>query len=257
MLVFIIPLKSAEVSKSWDQVSKLFERSLRSICNQTDSDFRVVVVCHERPKTEFSHPHVHYLEVDFPLPNCNRNDKNIDKCKKIIKGLMYAKALFVPNHIMIADADDCVSRNLVSFVNQHPDSNGWVVNKGYVYKESSAVIYYRKSHFYAWCGTCNIINMNLCPLPEKYDDYPDDLVEFYRSHGRLKETLKNQGHILENLPMIGSVYIIGNGENIYQKGFSTIHNANQGKILFFFKELLKFRPLTSSIRKEFNLYQLE
>lgn len=68
MLVFIIPIKSARVSSSWELVSKLFERTIKSVCNQTIPDFRVIIVCHEKPNIKFEHSNVTYIEVDFPIP---------------------------------------------------------------------------------------------------------------------------------------------------------------------------------------------
>lgn len=256
MLIFVIPLKSKGNSNLWQQTCQLLERCLRSICRQTDPDFKVIVVCHEKPKLQFAHPNIHYIEVAFNIPK-NYLEQQQDKGKKIITGLLYARQ-FSPDHIMLTDADDCLSCHIANFTNQHIGSNGWVLNKGYVYQENSQFIYYRKSHFYSWCGTCNIMKFDLCPLPNGEDSYGEDLIMYYngKNHMKIKDKLARKGYPLDELPFIGAVYMIGNGENIYQKGFSTIHNANRGKLLFFVKELLKFRLLTPSIRKEFGLYKI-
>ncbi|MGB7442675.1 MAG: hypothetical protein WA919_16550 [Coleofasciculaceae cyanobacterium] len=256
MLVFIVPLKSAKVSKSWKYVCQIFERCVRSICSQTDSNFRVVVVCHEKPNIQFNHPHLHYIEVDFPLPE-DLGGKRRDKAKKTIKGLMYARQ-FSPTHIMVADPDDCLSRHTADFTNQHPNSTGWFLDKGYVYQEKSPFIYYRKSNFHKWCGTCNIIRADLCPLPDTNNDYPENLIRYYYStnHKNIEYTMSKEGNPLNRFPFIGAVYIVGHGENVYQTGFSSLHNANRGKVLFQIKEMLKFRPIIPSIRNEFGLYQI-
>ena len=96
MLVFVIPVKSPLVSKSWNRFSKLFERCIQSVCNQTSPDFRVIVVCNEKPNTQFNHPHIQYIEVDFPPPNLDsasygqaRGSGDADKAKKIF--LIYKK----------------------------------------------------------------------------------------------------------------------------------------------------------------------
>ena len=49
MLCFITALKSKAVASDWIRVCELFESTLRSAYNQTDPDFRIIVVCHERP----------------------------------------------------------------------------------------------------------------------------------------------------------------------------------------------------------------
>ena len=67
MITFLVPVKSSRVSKSWDLFSNLFERTLKSITNQTSDNFRVVVICHEKPITDFEHPNVEYIHVDFRI----------------------------------------------------------------------------------------------------------------------------------------------------------------------------------------------
>ncbi len=68
MLTFIIPVKSEKVSGSWDQFSRLFERTLKSVSGQTSDAFRIVVVCHEKPDIAFDHPSIEYIHVDFAPP---------------------------------------------------------------------------------------------------------------------------------------------------------------------------------------------
>lgn len=253
MIAFVVPLKSKKIARSWQRTSQLFERCLRSICRQTNSNFTVIVVCHEKPEIEFTHPNVHYIEVDFKIPDKdNFIEKEKDKGKKIITGLRYARQFSV-NHAMVVDADDCLSCHLAEFTARFPDAEGWFLHRGYVYQESSPWIYYRKSHFYSWCGTCNIVRLDLFDLPEieRIHEYPDERIIYH--HRTIKDLLADRGVILQELPFAGATYIIGHGENFYQSGFSTIHKANKGKLLFSIKELFKFRPLTSSLRREFGL----
>ena len=70
MLCFIIALKSKKVSNNWETVSKLFETSLRSAYQQIDSDFKIIVVCHEMPQLQYSYNNrVEFINVDFPPPS--------------------------------------------------------------------------------------------------------------------------------------------------------------------------------------------
>jgi hypothetical protein len=258
MLVFVIPLKSRETSKSWPQVCKLLERCVQSICRQTVPNFKVVVVCNQRPELEFSHPALHYVEVDFPIPEPNCQSRNIDKSKKIITGLLYARQ-FSPTHVMLVDADDCVSHRLAAFTNQHPEANGWFLDKGYVYQENSRLIYYRKLAFNNICGTCNILRFDLCPLPsESLQVFTPELIDFYsgKSHRDVEKVMQAQQTPLTALPFIGAVYIIGNGENIYQDGFATIYKGRTRQLMFRLKEAIRFRWLTPGMRKEFSLYSV-
>lgn len=257
MLVFIIPLKSPQVSKSWDRVTRLFERSVKSVCNQTSDNFKVIVVCHEKPVIEFSHPHVTYIEVDpinFPLPSQEGAKKvGLDKFRKILVGVKKALPL-EPSHIMQVDADDCVSKHLAEFVEQNPQSNGWFVNSGYVYPDGSRFIYYRRKKFYLSCGTCNIIRTDLLDLPENLEDYRFDyLIKYQHSHRDVVKKLAGKGTPIAPLPFPGAVYITDHGENT-PSGNAARFFQNKG--LANLKKILSLRPLTHSIRNEFGLYHV-
>ncbi|NJO29572.1 MAG: glycosyltransferase family 2 protein [Richelia sp. SL_2_1] len=160
MLVFVIALKSPKISTSWEAVSNLFERCIKSICNQTYQDFQIVVVCHEKPKIEFHNSKIHYLEVNLPIPENNIQSRHLDKANKLLTGLAYSEK-FSPSHVMIVDADDCISKHIVKYVIQNPHIPGWFINKGYVYREGSKFIYLRSKAFSSLCGSGIIIKYGL------------------------------------------------------------------------------------------------
>lgn len=255
-MVFIIPVKSALISASWDKFSQLFERCLRSVCQQTDQDFQVVVVCNEMPVTSFTHPNVHYLQVDFPPPTneiCKafkglHSPKEADKSKKILAGLEYARQ-FNPSHVMVVDADDCISNKIAEFVRKHPNVDGWYSKMGYVYREGSKMIFKKMDKFSSLCGTSVIVKPDLLASiisPEMYFRHPI-------------RTLDN-GVKLQPLPFPAAIYTI-NGENYFMtenavsyfktdtisKGFSNlIQRISRYRIWF----------LTDSVKKKFGLYQI-
>ena len=254
MLVFIIPLKSQQVSKSWSRVSVLYERCLKSVCNQTSSDFKVIIVCHEKPEVKVDCPQVNYIQVDFPPPNLDnfsfeeaRGIGNTDKAKKIFIGLTFAKK-FKPSHIMVVDADDCVSRHLAKFVNQHPQCDGWYLKKGYVHEEGSRLVYLNTKNFNQSCGTSIVIKCDLYHLLFPNENYYD-----HNNH------LLKDGIVLQELPFIGAIYIIKNGENKFMTS-TTIKKLTkqENRLLYLLRKVMKYRPLllTKKIRHQFGLYKL-
>ena len=263
MLVFIIPVKRKQAATSWSELCKLFERSLRSICNQTSSDFKVLVVCNERPEIEFEHPQVQYLEVDFPVPAPNYNAKVDDRAKRVVAGLLAAKDL-QPSHVMSVDADDCISSQIAEFVNQHPLDNGWYVNSGYEYEEGSNKINVRRKDFHKICGTCNIINYRLFNLPEKMLPY-DELTGYDRflgGHPLAKGDLAERGTPIAPLPFPAVVFVrdrAGESVSMQESLFAKLQR-NPKEVLRGFKKavLAPFneQPITSEIQKEFNLYPI-
>lgn len=246
MLVFVVPLKSSQFSTSWEHVTQLFERCVKSLCNQTSPDFRVIVVCNEKPHIEFSHPHITYIEVNFPPPNelSTVAKGHTDKGRKILRGLIHAQK-FAPSHTMAVDADDCVSKHLAEFVNQNTDCNGWFINRGYKYQDGSRYIYIKRQNYYRMCGTCNIIRYELNKLPEipeynrGYGYY-----KYYIDHEKVRKILAKEGTPINPLPFAGGIYIIETGENVYY---------DQGKLGF---SIFNRKLLNQAIRNEFGLYTL-
>ncbi len=257
MLVFIIPVKSPAISPDWSLFSRLFERCLRSVCNQTSPNFKVVVVCNQKPETTFESPQVEYLTVDFPAPGTEKvslligvqSPKEADKAKKILAGLAYAKK-FNPSHTMVVDSDDCISKDIAKFVEQNPDADGWYIKKGYVYKEGKNYIYLNLKNFNHLCGTSIIIKYDLAEL----------LINDGKHYDHCAVSLKN-GIQLQPLPFIGAIYSIENQENYRMTGeaIKELKNHNYQKgISFLLKKIMKYRLfiLSNSIRQKFGLYKL-
>ena len=257
MLVFIIPVKSRAISPDWSLFSRLFERCLRSVCNQTSPNFKVVVVCNEKPQTTFGSSHVEYLMVDFPPPGSEKvslligiqSPKEADKAKKILAGLTYAKK-FNPSHTMVVDADDCISKNIAEFVEQNPDGDGWYIKKGYVYKEGKKYIYLNVKNFNHLCGTSIIIKYYLAKYLINDGKHYDHCATYLNNDIRLKP-----------LPFTGAIYSIENREN-YRMTVEAVkelkNNIFQNRISFLLEKISKYRIylLSNSIRQQFGLYKL-
>lgn len=214
MIVFIIPLKSKQVSKDWDRVCTLLERCVQSVVNQTSEYFRVVIACHERPNLQIDHPFIHYVEVDFPPPVLRQvnviSQMDRDKNQKMWLGLEYA-GRFNPSHVMFVDADDCVSCRIAEFVSQNTEANGWFLDSGYVYEDGSDRIYPKKGKFYLMSGTSHIVKHSVMQdetLSSIYIDSGEPL------HQLVVDLLAKKNSPLTPLPFAGAVYIIQTGENI-------------------------------------------
>jgi glycosyltransferase involved in cell wall biosynthesis len=255
MLVFIIPLKSPQVSKSWENVSFLFEKTLKSICNQTSSNFKVIVVCNAKPDISYSYPNVIYLVDSFPIPGVERGyTKERDRTKKMLRGILYAKKLKDTTHIMLVDADDRVSERLAEYVSLYSNCPGWFITNGYCYQENSSFIKVMRKAFHHYCGTSNILRKDLYDVNSDDKETCDRLFNAYR-HKQLEKTLEAKGVLLESLPFKGAVYIINNGENTYYGIEKKNHKVSLKSRLLRWKSLLDNRFLTPTIKKEFSLLE--
>lgn len=264
MLVFIIPLKSKKVSKSWEYTSKLFERCIKSICNQTSQDFQAIVICHEKPDIQFSHPRILYVQVDFAPPRLSDGDGPmlIDRTQKVMKGL-YLSRQFKPSHVMVADADDCVSQKLAEFVSKNTQCNGWYVDKGYRYTDGSKRILPTKQ-LHRLCGTSIILKYDLYELPMNLEDSGDESIgQYHINHNEAVRIMAQQGTPLEPLPFEAAIYISPiNRDNLFATiTFSRKLRQNPKWVLSPIKlalqKILQSQPLTESIRKEFTLETIQ
>lgn len=262
MIVFIVPVKSKKVSGNWESFIKLFERSLKSICNQTSQDYKVVVSCHEIPEIEFKSDKVNYHVVSFPVPELKGKDDEIqrrlkegDKANKILEGLEIAKQ-YGASHYMVVDSDDCINNKIAEFVkNDTTDSPGWYIKKGYYYQEGKPYAFLNKSNFNKFCGSCIIIKSELVEYLFSREPF------LYYEHNTM--TLKNGEH-LKVLPFAGAMYSMANGENHYMsigKAKSIAKKPSFFKFSFFksiFSKLKKYSPkfITGRFKKSFNFYHV-
>jgi hypothetical protein len=261
MLVFVVPLKSRQVARSWEYVTALFERCLRSICNQTSADFKVIVVCHEKPAIEFTHPAVAYVSVNLPVPRSNDHPGlNLDKYRKRAAGYIHA-GQFKPSHVMQVDADDCVSNRLAEFVRQNPRDRGWFFQSGYFYRDGARRIYLKPEGFHYWCGSSFILKYDQLTLP-KSADFDDSALPLLAPYG-IKKRSEESGAPLAPLPFPGAIYVRrtkGNEgthnrrtifANLQTQPRTYLHRAKLGLL-----QWMESEPISAAVSAEFGLHPL-
>ena len=244
MFIFIVPLKSQKVSSDWSAFSKLVERSLKSICNQTSDNFKVIVSCHELPETNYKNDKITFHQVSFPPPELKgldnetaRRTKEGDKANKILEAIPIAKS-FNPNYVMVVDSDDCINRKIVEHVEKNSNDAipGWYFNKGYYYQEGKRYAFLNKGNFNKFCGSCIIIKASL--LKEIFLEEPF----LYYDHFSMKLP---DGTPLNKFPLVGAMYSVGNGEN---------HLMSVQKAVSIAKSATKFWP---SLRAKLKKYRIK
>lgn len=69
MVVFAIPLRAKETSSDWNSCVQHFNRTLKSIFNQTDSEFRCIVACNEIPQLDQEYDErLEFIKLEIPVP---------------------------------------------------------------------------------------------------------------------------------------------------------------------------------------------
>lgn len=260
MLSFIIPVKSRAVSQDWERFSKLFQRTLHSVLNQSNPNFEVIVVGHELPNITTYKDQIRFIPVHFEVPllgedwETNRHKKEEDKAKKIMVG--YEQVTDACTHIMVVDADDGIHKDLAKFVQNNLESKaiGWYFTKGFYYREGSRFIFKNIKTFHALCGSCLIIKRAVFPK----------LIErrpwLYYHH----ETIEIEGIPLEPFPFEGAIYSMVNGENHFMSSGHAKHLINKPSsskrllVKSLRDKMKKYRPqlVGSQLKKSFNFYPI-
>jgi hypothetical protein len=266
MIGFVVPIKPKAVSNDWAFDCLLLERTMRSICGQTNAKFVLIIVYNERPETNFTHPNIVFLH--YPYPPAKADDfedldyvikyysreyaeKMMDKGKKIHYGCKKAIELGC-EYMMGVDSDDLVSNQLAAFVhkNGQADKAGWRIKKGFIYQEGSWLLE-KKMDIQNINGGTHIIRKDLITIP----DFSSNLFwnyNLFEAHGYTFQRLKdfNQA-ILADYPMFGIIYIV------HHNNYSNIlHLTKKLTIRNVVKKIIRGKMLSAAIRKEFGLYKL-
>lgn len=245
MLNFIVPLKSPKVSNDWEIASQLCNRTLYSICQQTSSRFRVVLVCNEAPVDCYQHESLEIIEGDFSVPSEEGGSMG-DKFRKVIRGANRIKEHMEDSEFfMVVDADDLVNEKLAHTAKENKESNGWYFERGYIYPDGGYWVYEKKD-FHNYCGTSSIVK---CKKEDITIYGKDEDRLFPEGHTTIRKEFKKRGREISKLPFIGACYTIETEENHSKKRWSGWNGVE-----IFMKKITSARPIfLNSIRKKFGM----
>lgn len=209
---FAIPLRSRATAHDWNRVCQLLNHTLLSVLQQDDPDFSVLLACHEAPDIPVvANPRVTVFLADSAIPTTFA-EQMADKGRKTRICAAAHKARG-GGYLMFLDADDMVSRKLVSYVRAHPPKFGYVITKGYYY-DSKTGEYHRLVPFDKRCGSGAIFRFSVDDLPDDPNDPRETISDQFRSHMKWREVAQRLGRRLEPLGFPGAVHVVETGENV-------------------------------------------
>ena len=234
-LTFIIPVISEESTDCWDLIHANLMKTLASVKNQTNPNWRVLIVSQSKPDVEYIEDKIIYVPAGFKSPRkCTTNIKlsaretslyrrinDLDRMRKI-----RVAAATLHKHrtdfVMILEADDFVSNRICEFVAANNDSNGWCIEQGYIWNGTSNYMH-RTNHLTAMCGSSSIVKVfyDLLPKEMPIDVDPTTLNLFSSGcpfldhvHSEIRESMAQADHPIQTLPFVGAIYHKEHGLNI-------------------------------------------
>ena len=231
MLVFLSSMRHPQTAKDYAQVERMFELCARSVCSQSTSEFRFVVVCHKKPNIDFTHENIIYHIVDWPPARAVEGQANfhshydIDKGLKIVLASLRAREVD-PRFFFIIDADDWVSSRLASFVNNQASKHGFVVDRGH-FVDWALRSYKRRRGLNRYCGS------TICPSKDLlFSVFPDlartaslptreqvlreagaSFLEHSIGAHRMPRYFASRGANFDPLPFFSAAWVTNTGEN--------------------------------------------
>jgi hypothetical protein len=149
---------------------------------------------------------------------------------------------------MRADADDCISRRLVPFIEQQPARGAWYSETGWYHRLGSRLVI-RSENFHMLCGTSCVSYVSADDLPSDMEQPSDEFYLVTQGHNIVVDYLRKAGSPVGPVPFPTTVYITNSGENWSGQWTSSLL-GRRDRLAY----VLNTRPLTRSIRDEFGLY---
>ena len=251
MIYFGIPLRSKKASKDWNEVTRVFNRTLRSVYRQTNPAFKIYVACHEVPLLDAEYDErVEFLTADTPVPT-TKFEMMLDKGWKIS---MIAQKIREAGggYTMMVDSDDLVSNRIAEYAAAHPEKTGFISRYGYIYNDGFS--YVKKAlHMYRICGSCAVVRYSTEDLPDYMpkDLWDDSLKEKWivrMSHRKIPDYLQSIGRALETIPFPTTIYVRNTGDNHSMLNGSDLSKKRKLELM-----IRRRIPITEKMREEYGL----
>ncbi|OLO37204.1 hypothetical protein BTR23_13835 [Alkalihalophilus pseudofirmus] len=214
-ITFAISLKSKQVSRNWNTVQENLSKTLRSILNNTDQHFRIIIAGHEKPQIkELNHSRVTWLPVKLRLPK-NSEEFTTDKLNKRKVIGAHLRKIGFSGYFMPLDADDWIHYRFVEFLRKQPLSNAFILQKGFMVNTNLKEVWVR-DNFYRGCGSGSIYYFRNSDFPLSTRIRDIQRVSFkvaLKPHLKVTQNLKiiKKDYHMVTTPL--AIWVLGHGDN--------------------------------------------
>lgn len=218
-VAFGISLKSKKVARNWNRVQDNLSSTLRSILNNTDQNFRIIIAGHDKPNIEeMNHERVTWLPVSFSHPKYIKQ-YSIDKFRKRRVIGAYLRKTGFAGYFMPLDADDWIHYRFVEFIRTAPVSDVFVINKGCMANLKKNQLWV-KDLFFIGCGSSAIYFFSNKDFPRSSRMASVRKTKFkwtIWNHAKITMHLKNKNIKMVNFPFVTWVLYHGDNNSIIKR----------------------------------------
>jgi hypothetical protein len=262
LVTFIIPVRHQDNARDWGLLKANLVQTIASISNQTNGDWRGIIVANEGADLPDLPERFGVVRVAFPPNDMHElgtasldeiyDAFRADKGRRVLMGMLSARD---SRFFMIVDDDDFVSARIVQHVADNPDANGWTIDRGYIWDDGGRLLlgYDEFNHL---CGTSLIVRSDLYGMPEQFEDASLDWIKsMLGSHVRIADILAGRGTPLAPLPFRGAVYRVAHkgshskAPSLLVKYFLSWEAMKRPRRLL--RNLSRLRPVGETAKREF------
>lgn len=215
--VFGISLASKRASKDWETTTTLLRRTLRSVLNQDDPRWRVIVCGHERPDLEeLDDPRVLFLRADIDPPVSSAQFRRDKMWKRRLIGSVlksWGGGYFFP-----LDADDLVHKSVVKHVLSHDNRRGYSIHEGYAEDylggRMAPVPGVWSQTFDRVCGSSAVLYFEPDDLPSDGKNSDRLYFNLFQSHAYWPVVAEECERPLDRFPFAAAVYVVNHSQNL-------------------------------------------
>ncbi|WP_394893230.1 galactosyl transferase [Mesorhizobium sp. AaZ16] len=262
LVTFIIPVRHQDNARDWGLLKANLVQTIASISNQTNGDWRGIIVANEGADLPDLPERFGVVRVAFPPNGMHElgtasldeiyDAFRADKGRRVLMGMLSARD---SRFFMIVDDDDFVSARIVQHVAENTDANGWTIDRGYIWDDGGRLLlgYDEFNHL---CGTSLIVRSDLYGMPEQFEDASLDWIKsMLGSHVRIADILARRGTPLAPLPFRGAVYRVAHkgshskAPSLLVKYFLSWEAMKRPRRLL--RNLGRLRPVGETAKREF------
>ncbi|WP_286230700.1 hypothetical protein [Neobacillus mesonae] len=211
-IAFAISLKSKRVSRDWEKVQNNLSLTLKSILNNTDPNFIIIIAGHEKPNIEeLNDKRVTWLSVTFPPPSNPRKATGDKRRKRMVIGAFLRRNGF-SGYFMPLDADDWIHYRFVEYIRLLPISNTIILNKGFMVNVVKNEVW-TQNQFYIYCGSSSLFYFSNRDFPKSTKKSHINKTDFkwvLKNHVKVPQYVKN--YTMVDYPFV--TYVLAHGENL-------------------------------------------
>ncbi len=195
----VVPLKASNIATGWQRIRDNLNEALRSVGNQVDQRYELIVVGEDRPAgLSFPQGKGEFLALPAPLPSEITNrastgdtqlSDDADRCAKVQHGIRALKKKYNNiSHWFVLDTDDILHESFIAEIIQNANSDAIILDKSHASHRDSERMQ-NDITFSAFCGSSAVLSDRLFDDDNDFRSIPFRAI----SHVRMKEQLMVNG----------------------------------------------------------------